>query len=154
MKTLVLCLTFSTGFSAAAQEIRQEYIDLLRTDIRAKTSQMVTQMLGLPEPESAKFQPIYREYETEMAKLWDERIWLMKSFDKDWETLDIAKSDMYARKALAWEKSRVALKEKYHKRIEKAMSNMTGARWLQIENQMNTAIDYQLLGSLPLIRQR
>ncbi len=154
MKFAGLCLLMLSLNGAFAQEVRQEYIDLLRSDIRAKKSQMVTQMLGLSEGDSAKFQPIYREYEVEMAKLWDERISLMKSFDKDWDTLDIAKSDMYARKALAWEKARVALKEKYYKRIEKAMSNMTGARWLQIENQINTAIDYQLVGTLPLIRQR
>lgn len=154
MKVLLSLLpaVLAVGVAAPAQQVNQATIDLVRGDIKAKKQQIITQVLSLNEADSAVFWPIYREYEVELTKLGDEKIQLLKDIDRDWASLDIAKSDAYARKAMKLEQDRAKLKEKYYKRIYKAMSSMTAAKWLQIESMMLTALDLQAQSMLPLIR--
>lgn len=148
---LIPCVLLSSALMPA-QQPTQAQIDLLRSDIKSKKQQILTQVLGLNDADSQQFWPIYREYEVELSRIGDEKIQLLKDLDRDWDSLDIAKSDTYARKALKLEKDRAKLKEKYYKRIHKAMSSMTAAKWLQIENMMLTTLDMQAQAMLPLIK--
>src|SRR5512134_4172880 len=49
------------------------YAELLRSDVRTQKVSIITEVMGFTEAESAKFWPIYREYDAEMAKLGDAR---------------------------------------------------------------------------------
>ena len=63
------------------------------------------------------------------------------------------KAGELARKALDLEVQRTALKKKYFERVEKAMSSVIAARFLQAENQINMLLDLELASELPLIQK-
>ena len=52
----------------------QEYIDLLRSDIRQQKAEVMGSVMALNIDDSAKFWPIYSEYDAELTKLNNERL--------------------------------------------------------------------------------
>ncbi len=65
-------------------------------------------------------------------------------------TNDIAQKLM--KESLAVEKERVALKELYLPKFQKAVSAMKAARYFQIENKIQAIVQYELADSIPLMK--
>ena len=63
---------------------------------------------------------------------------------------DIAQKLM--KESMAVEKERVALKELYLPKFQKAVSAMKAARYFQIENKIQAIVQYELAGSIPLVK--
>ena len=73
----------------APDETRAEnlhaYIELLRSDLRSQKIAIITEVMQFTEDEDTKFWPVYREYETELAKLNDERLALIKDYAANYD---------------------------------------------------------------------
>src|SRR5689334_18840572 len=54
------------------------YVELLRSDIRAEKVAIITEVMQFTEAEDAKFWPVYRQYEVDLAKINDDRMALIK----------------------------------------------------------------------------
>ena len=52
---------------------------------------------------------------------------------------------------LSYEKELLKTRTKYAKKMSKVLSGRTVARFFQIENKMDTIIEYELAGEIPLI---
>lgn len=52
----------------------QEYIDLLRSDVRQQKAEMMGAMMVLGAQDAAKFWPIYSDYDAQLTKLNDQRV--------------------------------------------------------------------------------
>ena len=55
-------------------------IQVLRSDLRAQKTQIISDNLKLSDPESKAFWPVYRDYETELSKLNDEKVSIIKDY--------------------------------------------------------------------------
>ena len=126
------------------------YAELLRSDLRTQKVAILTEMMGFTEAEGAAFWPIYREYETEMAALADERVDLLEQYIRDYAKVTDSVADKMARQALALEAKRDAVKAKYYDRVAKATSPSLALRFLQVEHQLLLLIDLQIASSLPV----
>ena len=105
----------ATGPAAAAdtREVNlRAYVELLRSDLRAQKVAIITEVMQFTEAEDAKFWPVYREYEAELAKINDDRIALIKEYAANYDTLTDATADRLAQRALDLEARRHALKVK------------------------------------------
>ena len=67
-------------------------------------------MMQFTEAEDAKFWPIYREYESELAKINDDRLALIKEYAVTYDKMTDEVADRLARTALDLEARRHALK--------------------------------------------
>lgn len=126
------------------------YAELLRSDVRTQKVAIITEVMGFTETEDAAFWPIYREYETEMAKLGDERVALIAEYAKNYLTLTDAVAESLATKAIDLETRRNAAKGKVYERVKTALSPRTALRFLQVEHQLQLLIDLQIASSLPI----
>src|SRR5258705_6695314 len=126
------------------------YVELLRSDLRAQKVAVITQIMEFTEEEDAKFWPVYREYEMEMAKINDDRIALIKDYAMNFDTLTDQAADRLALGALDLEGRRHALKAKYYERFKSGLHPKTAARFLQVENQILLLLDLQIASSLPI----
>jgi hypothetical protein len=126
------------------------YAELLRSDVRAQKTAILTEIMGFTEAEDAAFWPIYREYSVEMAKLGDERMALIADYAKEYATLTDAAADRLATRALDLEVRRQATKAKYYEKVKAALSPRTALRFLQVEHQLLLVIDLQVSASLPI----
>ena len=128
------------------------YAELLRSDVRTQKIAILTEVMDFTEAEDKAFWPIYREYDSEMAKLGDERVALIAQYVRDYLKLSDEEAGLLASKALDLENRRQATKTKYYERIKTALSPRTALRFLQVEQQLLLIIDLQISASLPIVR--
>jgi len=128
------------------------YAEFLRSDLRSQKVAIITELMGFTEAEDAKFWPVYREYEAELAKVNDERLALIKEYAANYETLTDEVADRVARGALDVEGRRNTLKARYYDRFKSALSPKAAARFLQIENQILLILDLQVAAALPIVQ--
>jgi hypothetical protein len=128
------------------------YAELLRSDLRSQKVAIITEVMQFSEAEDAKFWPVYRRYETELAELNDKRLALIKDYAANYGTVTDSAADRLARGALELEGQRHALKVKYYDRFKAALSPTTAARFLQVENQILLLLDLQIAASLPIVQ--
>jgi hypothetical protein len=126
------------------------YVELLRSDLRSQKVAIITDIMQFSEDEDAKFWPVYREYETELSAVNDDRIALIKEYAEAYGNITDAIADRLARGALDLEARRNAVKAKYYEKFKTALSAKTAARFLQVENQILLILDLQIAASLPI----
>ena len=125
--------------------------ELLRSDLRSQKIAVITEMMQFTEAEDTKFWPVYREYELELSRINDDRLALIESYAKVYDKMSASNADDLMVKALNLESRRTALKQKYYTKLKTAVSPLTAARALQIENQIQLLIDLQIAASLPVV---
>jgi hypothetical protein len=128
----------------------QEYIKLLREDVRSQKSAMMSVVMQLDPDEAAKFWPIYRDYDAELSKLNDLRVANIEEYAKTYNQLTDAKADELIHTALDYQKQRGELLAKYYERMKQALGAITAARFVQVEHQLLLIIDLQIASSLPV----
>jgi hypothetical protein len=128
------------------------YAELLRSDLRAQKVGVITEMMHFTDAEDAAFWPVYREYELELSRINDDRLALIESYARIYDKLSASNADELMVKALNLESRRTALKQKYYTKLKTAVSPLTAARALQIENQIQLLIDLQIAASLPVVQ--
>jgi len=139
----------------ASEEARElnlrSYVELLRSDLRSETVAIMTGMMQFTDAEDAKFWPIYRQFEADLAKINDDRMALIKEYADQYETMTDPIADRLAQGALELEARRHALKVSYYARVKDALSPKTAARFLQVENQILLLLDLQIAAALPVV---
>jgi hypothetical protein len=128
------------------------YMELLRTDVRKQKTDIMGQMMQFDTGDAAKFWPIYNEYDAELTRIGDQKVAMIKKYAQNFESMSDAIADELIRDAIRIDQQRHDLKVKYYGRVKDALGGITGARFLQIENQLLMLIDLQVASSLPVIR--
>ncbi len=149
-KLLPLLMLVLTPALAVADDM-DKYLEMLRSDLRAAKTEIHTQALDLSEADGAKFWPIQREYETELAKLGDQRLQLIKDYAATYDSMTANTAKSLVDRAFKLESSRLALLKKYTDKVSKTVSPITGARFAQIEAIINSLIDLQIRAETPLV---
>lgn len=146
---IILCLALIPGVAMA--ESLDKYIELLRSDIRTQKTALITEAVALTEEQAPKFWPIQREYETELAKLQDQRIVMIKDYMKNYSTMDDAKAKTLMATAFKLSEQRAALLKKYADKVAKGISPMVAARYAHTEAFIQSLVDVQVQAEVPLV---
>jgi hypothetical protein len=128
------------------------YMELLRTDVRKQKANILGQVMLLDADDAAKFWPIYKEYDAEIARLGDSKLAMIKKYAENYESMTDAVADELIQSAIKTDQQRHDLLVKYYGRIKDALGGISAAQFLQIENQLLMLIDLQIASSLPVIR--
>jgi hypothetical protein len=131
----------------------QEYIELLRADVRQQKSQIMGAIMQLDVSEAAKFWPIYEEYDGELTTLNNLRSENIQEYARTYTRMTDEKAEELIKKALDYQKQRSELLGKFFDRVKQSLGAITAARFLQIENQLLLIIDLQIASSLPIVGQ-
>lgn len=127
------------------------YVEMLRKDLKKDKVAILTELLQLSPEESAKFWPVYKEYDSALTKLADERIAFIRMYAENFASLTDAKTAEIANGLIDVEAKRTQLKKQYFQRMSQAVSVKQAARFLQVENQIEKLIDLQISASLPIV---
>jgi hypothetical protein len=147
MTAILLIASATTVFG------QDEYLELLRSDIRAEKVAILTATMQFTDAEGEVFWPIYREYDVKQSEIGDRRIALIKDFAASYETMTDEKAKEIAKEFFSIGKDRLKLLESYYKKVEKAMNSSTAAKFVQAENQVRLLIDLQIAAEMPLIQR-
>jgi hypothetical protein len=146
----------SAGTQPAATDAKEvnlrAYVELLRTDVKAKKILIYTDIMQFSDDQAAKFWPIYREYDVELQKLNDQKLAGIQDYANNYGSVTDQKADELANLALELESKRNALKKTYYEKVRDQLGGIVAARFLQVENQLLMVIDLQIASSLPIVQ--
>ncbi len=128
------------------------YIELLRSDVKAATTEIIAEVMQFNDEDAAKFWPIYREFELELSKIGDGRVALIKKYADNYDNMSDDMADQLAQEVFNLEQERESLKIKYYGRIKQALTAKTAARFLQVFNQILMLTDLQIASKLPVMK--
>jgi hypothetical protein len=128
------------------------YAELLRSDVQAQKIAILTMVMGFDEAEDKAFWPIYREYNTEMAKLGDERIALIAEYARTYSGITNEVAQQLMTRAIALDGRRRAALEKCTDQVKTALSPKMALKFLQVEHQLQLIIDLQIAATLPVVQ--
>ena len=160
LRTGALCALLSPAFVLAADKpvVNEKFADLepaiqmLRQDVGRDRREIVKANMLLTNSEAARFWPLYDQYRTEMHKVGDRRLKVITDYAANRDSMSEDEANRLGREWLDAEKQRVDLKEDYFKKFQKeGLSARTTARFFQIDQKLDSAVDAALAARIPLI---
>jgi hypothetical protein len=154
LATIVAATAFAQDAPSAADTKEanlKAYVELLRKDLKKDKVAILTELMQLSPEESAKFWPVYNEYDKALTKLADERISFIRMYAENLGSLTDAKAMQIATGLLDLEGRRNQLKKEYLQRMSQTVSVKQAVRFVQIENQIEKLVDLQIAASLPIV---
>lgn len=166
MRRIAIALCVMTGIlfvcqlSPAQQSAQQheatpaasdQYVELLRKDLRSEKKQVVAANMLLTEAEAQKFWPVYDEYTVEAAKINDAKLSVIKEYVQTYETLNDAQAERMVKTWSAADEATVQLRLKYLPIFQKALPGKKVARFFQVDRRIGSVIDLQLASEIPLV---
>src|ERR1700690_2266935 len=82
----------------ASQPNPDDFIDLLRKDVRSQKKQIIAENMGLSDAEAEKFWPVYDQYAAELSKIYDVKIALLKDYADNYNAMTGDQAENYIRK--------------------------------------------------------
>ena len=129
-----------------------DFIELLRKDVRSQKKQIVAENMDLSDAEAEKFWPVYDRYVAELARIYDTKIALLKDYAQSYSSMTGEQAENYIRKRAEIEQSILELRLKYMPAFRKVLSGRETALFYQLDWRLGLAIDVQLV-QVPLINQ-
>lgn len=126
-------------------------IESLRKDVRAGKADILGKTMELDSTQAAAFWPIYKQYDTELAALGNERVAIIQDLAEHWDSLDDAKAKGLLERQVSFEEKRLALTKKYKDEMLKVLPAKTVARFLQVENRLSKLVDLTIASEIPLV---
>src|ERR1700722_3958277 len=135
-----------------SQASPDDFVDLLRRDIRSQKKQIIAQNMDLSDAEAQKFWPVYDQYAADLSKIYDGKLALLKDYAVNYSSMTDEQAEDYIRKRAEVEHSIMQLRVKYIPAFRKVLSGRETALFYQIDWRLGLAIDVQLI-QVPLINQ-
>lgn len=159
LRTGALCALLTPALALAADTpvVNEKFSDLepaiqmLRQEVGKDRREIVKANMLLTNSEAARFWPIYDEYRAEMRKLGDRRVKVITDYAANRDSMSEDEANRLLKEALDIDKQRTEIKEDYIKKFEKELSARTTARFFQIDQKLDAAVDAALAARIPLI---
>jgi len=153
---ILMMLPGAVAPAARAAEVNDNiynYVQLLRSDMNTFKVGLINSIMNLSADDTKKFWPIYREYESELSQLAMNRAEMIAEFVQSHRdgSFDEAKAKTIAKRWFSSQRARLDLLEKYHGKIEKAITPVQAGQFLQIENQLGLFIDLAIASEMPIV---
>jgi hypothetical protein len=133
-----------------SQASPDDFIGLLRKDIRSQKKQIIAENMELSDAEAEKFWPVYDQYAAELSKIYDVKIALLSDYADNYSSMTGEQAESYIRKRAEVEQSIMQLRLKYMPAFRKVLSGKETALFYQLDWRLGLAIDVQLI-QVPLI---
>jgi hypothetical protein len=123
---------------------------ILLKQVMTDKRSVYTNNLEMTASESAKFWPIYDEYEAKVKKLDDRFLNLVNQYAEKYDTLSDADATAGLKEKMAIERERMDLKQSYTKKIAKVLPPKKALRYAQLETRIEILLRSQVYGLVPL----
>ena len=132
-------------------DAQENLMSMLRSDVRADAQQIMTVAMELSNDEATNFWPIYREYELERSRWGDRRIALIRRFADQYMMMSDDVAEDLSEEMFELLGDRLELYEDFYEKFADEVSPSVGARFVQVERQLNMIMDLQIAREMPLV---
>ncbi len=124
-------------------------IAVLRANMQADRTALITAGMNFNDKDGAAFWPIYQQYEYERSRLDDRRAAVIKQYTQKYPNLTDAEAKAMADQMLDCESRQAELRKKYYKKFNKVLPALTVTKFFQLERRIDLIMDMQVEASLP-----
>ncbi len=149
-KILFVAAAVLFSVSVSAQTLN-DYLEMAREVLKVEKKAAVAEAMELTEAESQPFWNLYNEYQSALYLVQNKRIAIIKDYSDNFESLTDEKADELWTSSLGYEQELLKLKKKYYAKFKKILPLAKAARFMQLENKIETLIDAELAFEVPLI---
>ena len=149
-KSLLIISAFIFSLTIQAQT-DNDYLELTREILKVEKKAAVADAMLLADAESQPFWNLYNEYQGKLYEIQNKRIAIIKDFAENYESLGDVKADELWKSFMKYNKELLKLKTAYYAKFKKILPAGKAARFMQIENKIETMINAQLALEIPLI---
>jgi Spy/CpxP family protein refolding chaperone len=142
--------TKSSTADNPSQPNLDDFIELLRKDVRSQKKQIIAENMDLSDSEAEKFWPVYDQYAAELSRIYDTKIALLRDYAENYSSMTGEQAENYIRKRAEVEQSIMQLRLKYIPAFRKVLSGRETALFYQLDWRLGLAIDVELV-QVPLI---
>ena len=144
---------FSISPAEAQGLLTQKDIAAAKEVVERKRNFVVIANLDLTEEEARKFWPLYEEYRLKIREVRVRRLELIQKYAERFnaDTVDEDFADDAILEFLDIQSDTVKVRKRYWKKFRRIIPASKAARFYQLENKMDTEIDYVMAGGTPLI---
>ncbi|NMM49658.1 hypothetical protein [Marinigracilibium pacificum] len=142
---ILLMLVFQVNLFAQTEA--EIIMDMFKLEKKAA----MADFMALSEGQAITFWELYDAYEIERKDLSKKRISLLNEYADNYSTLNAEKVDKMVNEMINIQKSDLALRTKYYKKIKKSLGAEIAGRFFQAEDAINTIVKSALYDDLPLI---
>ena len=151
-KLLIVIAMLSFAMPSFADDLDQ-YIKLLKTDLKADARDIVNKGMVTFTPEEAKrFWPIYESYMAEREKFLDARLALIMEYADNFDKMTDEKAQQLLNRRFEQLKLRNQLDEKYRPQFATALSPRRLVRFYQIQQQLEVMIELKAISNIPMMK--
>lgn len=144
--------TKSSVANDASQPNSDDFIELLRKDVRSQKKHIIAENMDLSDAEAEKFWPVYDQYAAELSRIYDTKLALLNDYAENYSSMTGEQAENYIRKRAEVEQSIMRLRLKYMPAFRKVLSGRETALFYQLDWRLGLAIDVELV-QVPLINQ-
>ena len=139
------------GAPSLAQSVADE-VELVRSIVQTERKVIVAQNMKFSEAGSEAFWPVYNEYEVATRKVGDRRVKVLTELGRDFEALTNEQAEGLLKQFFQFQRERVKVRESYMKKFAKVLGGKQLTRFYQIDNKIDTMIDFDIARGVPLVR--
>lgn len=152
MKKLLIVFALLFAMPAFADDLDQ-YIQLLKTDLRANAREYVKKgMVTFTDEEAKRFWPIYDSYMAERGKFFDARLALIMDYADNYDKMTDAKAQEMLNRRVEQLKLKNQLDEKYRAQFATALSPRRLVRFYQIQQELEVMIELRAISEVPRMK--
>jgi len=148
---LISCATLLA--QQATPPATDEYIQLMRKDLRSDKKTLVAANMSLTEGEATKFWPVYDQYAVELAKINDNKLAAIKEYATKYDKLSSEDAQALVKRWNEADDAVIQLRSKYLPKFQDALRNKKTARFFQLDRRIGLVVDLQLASEIPLVEQ-
>ncbi|WP_020531349.1 hypothetical protein [Flexithrix dorotheae] len=150
MKKLIL-LVFSAFFALQGFSQAEEEIELLKYLLNQERKIVLAENMYLSEAEEQVFWPIYEQYASEREGLSQKRFDLLKNYAEKFDTMTDEDANNIMKEIFTLQGVDLKLRKKYYKQMNKQLPAKVAARFLQIDDYLNSVVKLSVIDELPMI---
>jgi hypothetical protein len=132
-------------------QAQQEVLELAKADIRTGRMGLIATAMDLTAEQQEEFWPLYRQYADEQDKLLARRIAMLQQFAENYDEMTDQLANEIAEQSFAIQRARSERRERYFKKFSKALGPVLAARFIQMDSQISTMMDFEMVRNTPLI---
>ena len=158
MKTLLSLLSLFVAFTLvapvyAAETSAEMNMQILLDKVKADKKLLVADNMSLTDSEAQAFWPIYDSYQKDLGVINQRTIKLIKSYADAWNSnsVDDAVAKKLMNEFISVKSAEANLAKTYAPKLTAALPAMKAARYLQIENKIRAAVNWELAQRIPLV---
>lgn len=151
-KLLIVIAMLSFAIPSFADDL-DEYLKLLKTDVKADARQIVTRgMVTFTDEEAKRFWPVYESYMAEREKFLDARVALIMEYADNYDKMTDERAQQMLSRRFEQLKLRNQLDEKYRPKFAEALSPRRLVRFYQIQHELEVLMELRAISQIPKMK--